>query len=89
MNVAEQIFLSSLNTMKTILDTGEFKFGKSSEEFKYFKKQIMDATYRNLHDLLRKLETENMIKKCDCGSNLRHGYGECTICHGAGYCNAK
>ena len=89
MNMAEQIFLTSLNQMKAILDIGEFKFGKSSDEFKFFKKQVMDAMYKNLGELFKKLEDEDLLEHCKCKSNMRHGYTDCPQCHGAGYVNCK
>jgi len=85
MNIAEQLFLTSLNIMKSVLDLAEFKFGKDSEDFKYFKKQIMNVTYSNLQETFRKLELDNEIEKCECKANLRHGYTDCKNCHGSGY----
>ena len=85
MNIAEQIFLSSLNQMKETLSLGEFKFGKNSDEFKFFKKEVMNIVYSNLQELFKKLENENVIERCKCKSNMRHGYTNCEHCHGAGY----
>ena len=85
MNIAEKIFLTSLNQMKEILELGEFKFNIDSKEYKYFKKKTMDTFYRNMSNLFRELENENILESCKCGSNLRHGYTDCPKCHGAGY----
>lgn len=87
MNIPQQVFLSNLTQMKEVLSIGEFKFGKDSDEYRYFKKQVMDAFYNNLKELFRTLEVENIIEKCDCKGNLRHGYTKCPKCHGAGYLN--
>ena len=72
--------------MKKILDLASFKFDKRTSEFKYFKSQIMDATYNGLKKLFAKLEQEKIIKKCSCGANVRKGYKKCE-CGGSGYCN--
>lgn len=87
MNIAEKIFLTSISQMKEILELGEFKFGIDSKEYKFFKKKTMDAFYRNMSNLFRELENENVLRSCKCESNLRHGYTDCPNCHGAGYVN--
>lgn len=87
MNIAEKLFLQGLNNMKQVLDLGEFKFGKNSVEFKFYKKQVMDIFYNGLAETFKQLESENEIEKCSCNANLRHGYTDCLKCHGAGYQN--
>ena len=89
MNIAEKIFLTSLNQMKDILEMGEFKLGKDSSDYKYFKKKVMDIFYKNISSLFYELESENVVARCKCKSNLRHGYTKCLECHGAGYVNFK
>ncbi len=89
MNISECIFLNNLTQMKEILGIGEFKFGKSSDEYRYFKKQVMDAFYNNLRECFKNLETDNVIERCECKANLRHGYSKCSKCHGAGYVNKQ
>jgi len=84
--IARTIYLEQLSTMKKILDLASFKFDKRTSEFKYFKSQIMDATFNGLKKLFKKLEQEKIIKKCDCGTNVRKGYRTCK-CGGSGYCN--
>lgn len=87
MNIAKEIFLNNLTQMKEILGIGEFKFGKNSDEYKYFKKQVMNASYNNLTNLFKALKNENLIERCKCNSNLRHGYTDCETCNGAGFKN--
>lgn len=85
MNVCKELFLNSLNIMKAILDLGEFKFGKDTSEFKFFKKETMNIVYGNLQDAFKKLETDNKVERCSCGANLRRGYTDCKMCYGSGY----
>jgi len=85
--IARSIYLETLASMKKILDLASFKFDKRTSEYVYFKSQVMDACYNGLKKLFRKLEQEKIIKKCDCGTNIRKGYRSC-ICGGSGYCNA-
>lgn len=87
MNIAKEIFLNNLTQMKEILGIGEFKFGKDSDEYKYFKKQVMNASYNNLTNLFNTLKNENVIERCKCNSNLRRGYTDCETCNGAGFKN--
>ncbi len=87
MNIAETLFLNCLNNMKQVLDLGEFKFGKESDSFKFYKKQVMDIFYKGLSETFKQLERENEIERCSCKASLRHGYTKCPDCHGAGYRN--
>ena len=71
--------------MKKLLDLAEFKLGKDSADFKYFKKQTMDYVYDGLRDLFNKLEEGKVIVKCGCNSKIRQGYADCPNCNGCGY----
>lgn len=87
MQIAKAIFHKNLSVMKQILDLGEFKLGKNSEDFKYFKKQIMDDFYKGLQSLFKVMEDEKILVKCNCSSKIRHGYSDCIECGGCGYKN--
>ena len=88
-NLAEKIFLSQLDIMKSILDLGEYKFGTDKAAYKYFKKSVMDNFYSKLQKFFIELEKENILKRCACKSNMRNGYTDCKACHGAGYVDAS
>lgn len=85
--IARLIFLMSLDIMKKILDLVAFKVGKKSEEYKYMKRQIMDAFYRKLRKLFKQLSDEKIIERCSCKAKLRQGYKNCKDCSGCGYRN--
>ena len=85
--IAKSIFLANLAIMKKVLDLIAFKVDKNSEDYKYYKKEIMDSFYTKLKKLFSTLETEKVIKKCSCGTNLRKGYRSCD-CGGSGWINA-
>jgi len=87
--IAKNRFLSTLSIMKKILDLGEFKLGKKSDDYKYFKKQVMDYFYKALKKEFKLLVDEKIIEKCDCKANLRQGYSSCDLCGGSGYKNKK
>lgn len=87
-NIAEDIFLTTLEEMKNVLNLGEYKLGGDKAVYKYFKKCVMDIFYDNTKKLFVKLEQDGILARCKCESNLRHGYTQCTLCHGAGYVNA-
>lgn len=87
-NIAETIFLTHLEIMKAVLDLGEYGLRDDAKAYKYFKKQVMDTFYNGLRKAFQELEREGVLKRCTCNSNLRHGYTDCTNCHGAGYVNA-
>jgi len=88
-NIAEIIFLNSLEAMKEILDLGEYKLGNNSKDYEYFKRRVMDIVYSRLNKTLKRLEEKELIVKCSCSANLRHGYTKCPMCHGAGYMNKE
>ncbi len=85
--MAKEIFLISLSIMKKILDLGEFKLGKKSSDYIYFKKQVMDYFYTNLKKLFKKLLEKNILIKCGCNSKIRQGYSNCPNCSGSEYKN--
>lgn len=85
--IAKTIFLSFLSTMKGILNLAEFKFGKKSDDFKFFRKETFDCFYKELIKLFKHLETKKIIEKCTCSSNVRKGYSDCPYCGGSGYKN--
>ena len=87
MQIAKAIFHKDLSVMKKILDLGEFKFGKDKKEFQYFKKQIMDFTYKGLQKFFKQLVNEKILINCKCNAKLRHGYSDCEFCGGCGYKN--
>ncbi|GAG62090.1 unnamed protein product [marine sediment metagenome] len=89
MQIARNVFLMNLNIMKKILDLIAFKTDKKSDDYKYYKQEIMEATYSNLKKLFRKLEEEKISEKCSCGANFRKGYKSCNLCGGSGFCNRK
>ena len=87
--IAKLIFHSALNVMKQILSLSEFKFGKKSDEHKYFKSQIMDFFYKELEKIFEILKDKKIIETCKCKSSLRNGYQSCSYCGGSGYKNVK
>lgn len=86
--LAKAIYLKELSVMKKVLDLIAFKFDNRTNEYKYMKKQIMDYTYEGLKKLFSQLESEKVIKKCSCGTNVRKGYKNC-LCGGSGYINCQ
>lgn len=86
MQIAKEIFLKSLDTMKKILDLASFGFDCRTKQFKYFRSQVMEATYTNLKKLFKRLEENKLIKKCPNNCSLRKGYSKC-LCSGSGYIN--
>lgn len=88
--LAKAIYLRNMSAMKRVLDLGEFKIGKKdSEDYKYFKKVVMDETYNAMTDLFSAMEGRGMLTKCECGTSIRHGYKPCQNCNGAGYRNSE
>ena len=84
--IAKTVFLMNLQIMKKILDLGQYKLGKKSEDFIYYKQQVMEATYFNLKKLYKQLSDEKIIEKCPKQCNLKQGYKDC-VCGGSGYIN--
>ena len=86
---AKAVYLRMMSAMKEILDLGKYKIGdKDSDDFKYFKKKVMDEFYNAMTDLFERMEERGQVKKCPCGAKIREGYTTCPLCSGAGYCNA-
>lgn len=86
--IARLIFLNSLDSMKRILDLIAFKVDKKSSDYKYYRKEIMNYTYRNLKKLFKTLKEAGVIKRCPNKCNPRQGFKKC-LCGGSGFINAE
>ena len=84
-DVVKEIFWFSLSIMKSILSLAEFKLGKNSDDYKYFKKEVMDYFYNNLYKFYENFVKKGIFEHCTCGAKLRHGYSSCSNCGGSGY----
>jgi len=84
MNLAKSIFEMQLGIMKRILKLGEFKFGKESEQFRFYKEETMNSVYENSKKFFLQGVGEGVFEKCSCSSNLRHGWVDCE-CGGSGF----
>ncbi len=81
----KEIFWMNLEIMKSILSLAEFKMGKNTDEYAYFKREIMNKVYTSLLSFYKKAEKEDSIIKCVCKASLRRGYSKCKECGGSGY----
>lgn len=86
---AKEVFLNDLEIMKEVLSLAEFKLGKDSADYEYFKRQTMNFFYNNLIRLFQKLESNSILIKCECAAKLRHGFSPCEKCGGSGYKNKE
>ena len=86
--IAKIIFLTSLNTMKRILDLIAFRNDRDSDDYKFMKKEIMDYFYNGLKKIFKQMFDAKIIEKCPCKSNLRNGYKDC-LCGGSGFKNKE
>lgn len=83
-DVIKEIFWLCLSIMKSILSLAEFKLGKNSDDYLYFKKEVMNYTFNGLNKFYQKLVKEGHLEKCKNNCSLRKGYSKC-ICGGCGY----
>jgi len=89
-NIAKSVYETQLGIMKNALKLGEFKFGgKDSDQFKFFKEQIMNFHYDALKRFFIDGVKEGVFEKCICGANLRQGWKICESCAGSGYRDKK
>lgn len=87
--LAKAIYLINMSAMKEILNLGEFKIGsRDSEDYKYFKKVVMDQFYNSMTDVFKDLEDKGLLDKCNCGTTIRKGYKTCSFCNGASFKNS-
>ena len=85
--IAKEVFLGNLGVMKDVLSLAEFKLGKDTDDYKYFKRKTMDFFYNNMLTMFQKMESSKLIVKCECKARLRHGFSPCENCGGSGYRN--
>lgn len=84
-DIIKDVFWLCLGIMKNILSLAEFKMGRNTDEYKYFKKEVMNYVYDGLSKFYKDLEKNGKVSKCDCGARLRKGYNSCPHCGGSGY----
>lgn len=89
--LAKAIYLNHMSAMKNILNLGEFKIGsRDSEEYKYFKKVVMDEIYNAMLNVFTSFQKEGILEKCSCGTGVRLGYKkDCELCNGASFKNTE
>lgn len=88
--IAKAMCFKQKEAMKEILNLGEFKMGgRSSPEYKFFRKVVMDQFYNSLLDIFETLVEKDVLQRCECLADIRDGYTECFECNGAGYKNSK
>ena len=83
--IIKQVFWLCLGIMKNILSLAEFKMGKKTDEYKYFKKEVMNFVYDGLSRFYEDLLKQEIVRKCNCGATIRRGYSSCKSCGGSGY----
>lgn len=71
--------------MKKILSLYEYKVGRDTDEYKYFKREVMDYFYNEMNKFYENLIKLQYAEKCSCGAKLRKGYSKCDDCGGSGY----
>ena len=84
--IGRLIFLECLDNMKKILDLIAFKTDEKSKEYQYYKKEIMNNTYKSLKKIFKELEKDKITEKCPKNCSLRKGYSKC-LCGGSGWIN--
>lgn len=84
-NLIKTTYWMCLSIMKKILSLYEYKVGKNSEEYRYFKQQIMDFFFLELGKFYKELLKQGLVKNCECKASLRCGFSKCEYCGGSGY----
>ncbi|MEK6832911.1 MAG: hypothetical protein AABY32_02595 [Nanoarchaeota archaeon] len=88
--MAPFMFAVMLDSMRELLNLGEFKIKSISEsEFRYFRKVAMDRFYEPLTAICEYMVEKGLLEKCDCGLTMRSGWKECENCKGLGYKDKK
>ena len=84
LSLTKEFFLLNLAIMKETLDLISLKFDKKSDNYRIFKKEIMNTTYNNLRSFYKRLVKENRARLCSNKCDLRQGYSKCP-CGGSGF----
>ena len=84
-DILKEIFWLCLGIMKSILSLAEFKLGKNSDDYKYFKSEVMNYFYNSLNKFYENLLKKKILERCPCSAKLRRGYSTCKDCGGCGY----
>ena len=82
--IPASIYIHRLGVMKSILDLGAYRLGKKTDEYKFYKREVMNYIYDDFLSLMKEFEKCGLVKKCSCGANVRHGYKADCVCRGSG-----
>ena len=81
----KKIYWENLTIMKKILSLYEYKVGGGSEDYKYFKQEVMSFFYDELNRFYNDLVRQGIVEKFSCGASLRKCYKPCEDSGGSGY----
>lgn len=87
-DIMKELFWLCLSIMKSILSLAEFKLGKNSDDYKYFKSEVMNYTFNGLTKFYQDLLKQGYVKKCPNNCKIRQGFSKC-FCGGCGYVYIK
>lgn len=85
--LAQLIHQTFSKTLRHFLYLYAFKFGNQSEDYKNFRNESLKAFHRQFLFLFNKMETLNMIQRCECEGLLKDFPSSCTKCLGIGFVN--
>lgn len=72
-----------LGMMKDCLQLGEFKFNPDTPDYKFFKSQVMSATYSRAELYF---SGSDLFERCSCGSLMKRGRNkDCKECQGSSW----
>lgn len=89
--IAKTLYYYHKQSMKQLLQLGEFRFGgRDAGQYKHFKKQVMNTFYKQLNKIFEVFVEDGVLEVCGCGASIdqRRGYTPCQSCSGCGYKNS-
>ena len=82
--MGRMIFEAHLRLLKQLLRLGEYKFGRNSAEYRYYREEVMRFCHEAIERVYDTLERKGIIEACSCGAD-RKGWTNCPDCGGSGY----
>jgi len=85
--IPAKVFHEVRSVMKFVLDLEEMKYasGRNDPQFRFFKKQLMKATYDMLRRVFEWMASLKLIEKTDYPEDVKGGFKPDTPSQGSGY----
>lgn len=78
-----------LTVMTRLLELGEFKFGKDSEEYRFYRREVIKVIRATQQACMEDFKALGLVVECPCEADGSMRRSDCARCGGCGYTPLK